>query len=85
MVLAGGAYGVFDSALNPGQTPGSLGLFSNGFALATAGGASVDLNRSPKLALRLSSDYLVTRFGGVSQKEFAFSVGILYRFSKVRK
>jgi hypothetical protein len=83
--LVGGAYGVFNSALNHGQTPGSLGLFSNGFALATAGGVSVDLNRSPKLALRLSSDYLVTRFGGVSQQEFAFSAGILYRFSKVRK
>jgi hypothetical protein len=83
--LVGGAYGVFNSALNPGQTPGSLGLFSNGFALATAAGASVDLNRSPKLALRLSSDFLVTRFGDISQMEFAFSAGILYRFSKVRK
>ncbi len=84
-VLAGGSYGVFNSALNPGQTPGSLGLFSNGFAFATAGGGSVDLNRSPKLALRISPDILVTRFGGNYQKEFAISVGILYRFAKVRK
>lgn len=83
--FVGGAYGVFNSALNPGQTPVSLGLFSNGFALATAAGASVDLNRSPQLALRLSSDYLVTRFGNVAQMEFAFSAGILYRLSKVRK
>lgn len=83
--LAGGAYGVFDSALNPGQSPGSLGLFNNGLAFATALGGSLDLNRSPKLALRLSPDYLLTRFGGANQHEFAISVGLLYRFSKVRK
>jgi hypothetical protein len=83
--LVGGSYGVFNSALNPGQTPGSLGLFNNGFALATAWGGSIDLNRSPKLALRISPDYLLTRFGNVSQNEFAISVGLLYRFTKVRK
>jgi hypothetical protein len=80
--LAGGAYGVFNSALNPGVTPGQLGMFSNGFAFATALGGSLDLNRSSKVALRISPDYLLTQFGGVSQNEFAISVGILYRFSK---
>ena len=83
--LVGGSYGVFNSALDHGQTPQQFGMFANGFALATALGGSIDLNRSPKLALRLSPDYLLTNFGGGTQHEFAMSVGILYRFSKVIK
>jgi hypothetical protein len=63
----------------------NLGLFNNGVALATALGGSLDLNRSPRYSLRISPDYLLTRFGGVSQNEFAISVGVLYRFSKMRK
>jgi len=82
--LVGGAYGTFDSALNAGLSGPNLGLFNNGFTLATALGGSVDLNRSPRFSLRISPDYLLTRFGGVSQNEFAISVGILYRFRKER-
>jgi hypothetical protein len=83
--LVGGSYGVFNSAIDQGLTGPNLGLFNNGFALATALGGSLDLNRSPKFALRLSPDYMLTRFGGVSQNEFAISVGVLYRLSKSRK
>jgi hypothetical protein len=84
-VLAGGAYGVFNSALDPGETPQQFGMFGNGLAFATALGGSADLNRSQRIALRISPDYLLTRFGGVSQNEFAISVGILYRFAKARE
>lgn len=80
--LGGFAYGVFDTALNPGVTPPELGLFNNGFAPAMVLGGSLDLNRSSKLALRLTPDYLLTYFGGGPQNEFGISVGILYRFSK---
>ncbi len=83
--LAGGSYGIFDSAIDQGLTGPNLGLFSNGVTLATALGGSLDLNRSPRYSLRISPDYLLTRFGGVSQNEFAISVGVLYRFSKMRK
>jgi hypothetical protein len=82
--LVGGSYGVFDSAVDNGATPQSLGLFNNGVTLATAVGGSLDLNRSPRWSLRISPDYLLTRFGGVSQNEFAISVGVLYRFRKMR-
>jgi hypothetical protein len=87
--LAGGSYGVFNTATNagpngPNLTPPNLGLFNNGFTFATALGGSLDLNRSSKLSLRLSPDYLLTRFGGVSQNEFAISIGVLYRLSKMR-
>lgn len=83
--LVGGSYGIFDSAIDQGLTGPNLGLFSNGVTLATAVGGSLDLNRSPRFSVRLSPDYLLTRFGGVSQNEFAISVGLLYRFSKMRK
>lgn len=83
--LAGTSYGIFSSALDKGQYPTEFGLFNDGFAFATALGGSIDLNRSPKVALRISPDYLLTTFGGTRQNEFAISVGILYRFSKVRK
>ncbi len=80
--FAGGAYGVFDSAIDQGLTGPDLGLFNNGFAFAAAAGGSIDLNRSPKFSVRISPDYLVTRFGDKSQNEFAISVGILYRMNK---
>ena len=83
--LVGGSYGVFDSAIDQGLTGPNLGLFNNGFALATALGGSLDLNRSPRFSIRLSPDYLLTRFGGVSQNEFAISVGVLYRLKRMRK
>ncbi len=76
--LAGGGYGNFDHALS-GVPPNSLGLFNNGGTFATALGGSLDLNRSPRLALRISPDYILTRYGGFNQNEFAISVGILYR------
>jgi hypothetical protein len=83
--LVGGSYGIFDSAIDQGLTGPNLGLFSNGVTLATALGGSLDLNRSPRYSVRISPDYLLTRFGGVSQNEFAISVGVLYRLSKMRK
>jgi hypothetical protein len=83
--LVGGSYGVFNTYINPGLTGPNLGLFNNGMTFATALGGSLDLNRSSKFSLRLSPDYLLTRFGGVSQNEFAISVGILYRVSKGNK
>ena len=84
--LFGVDYGTFDAALGTQPlhpslpvTPADVGFFNNGATFATALGGSVDLNRSPQLAFRISPDYLYTRFGGVTQNEFAISVGIVYR------
>jgi hypothetical protein len=84
--LFGVDYGTFSSALgrqplNPSLpvTPADVGFFNDGATFATALGGSIDLNRSPQLAFRISPDYLYTRFGGVTQNEFAISVGIIYR------
>jgi hypothetical protein len=96
--LAGGAYGVFDHALGTAPVSGArvqardVGLYNSGLSFASAVGGSLDLNRSPKLALRISPEWILTRYGGygapssvpsesltVNQSEFGISVGIIYR------
>jgi hypothetical protein len=76
--LFGADYGVFNHALD-GVPPAVFGLFNNQTSFAMALGGSLDLNRSPQLAFRISPDYVYTDFGGIAQNEFAISVGILYR------
>lgn len=98
--MVGGSDGVFSHALghdpaNPSYTvqPRDVGMYNDGLGLATTIGGSLDLNRSPRLALRISPDWIMTRYAGYgtpsnvpsafvtrSQNEFGISVGILYRF-----
>jgi hypothetical protein len=84
--LFGVDYGTFNHALGNLPPPASgpvppaaVGLFNNQAVFAMALGGSLDLNRSPQLAFRISPDYVYTDFGGIAQNEFAISVGILYR------
>jgi hypothetical protein len=80
--LVGGAYGRFESALN-GVPPAALGLFSNQLAFGGAFGGSIDLNRSPRLAFRISPDATITKYGSSGiQDQFAISVGLVYRMGK---
>lgn len=81
--LAGGVRGEFDRGLH-GHTPASLGFFDNQFGLGGAFGGTIVLNRSPKWALQITPDDVLSRFGGQVQNNFAISVGVLYRFSKKR-
>jgi hypothetical protein len=81
--LVGGSYGVYETELE-GHPPGELGFYPNGLAFAGAFGGSLDLNRSPKLALRISPDLMLTHHGNEFQEQFAISVGLLYRFSNQR-
>lgn len=81
--LFGGAYGNFESAIGS-NSPASLGLFSNQFTFASAIGGSIDLNRSPRLAFRVSPDAILTDYGSAGIKEqFAISVGLVYRLDQV--
>lgn len=79
--LVGGAYGNFEHAIG-NIPPGALGLFSNQVAFGGAFGGSIDLNRSPRLAFRISPDATLTWFGSGLQDQFAISVGIVYRLGK---
>lgn len=97
--MVGGGYGVFSHALGTAPVTGialqprDVGMYNDGLGLATTVGGSLDLNRSPRLALHISPDWIMTRYGGYgtpsgipsqsitrSQNEFGISVGILYRF-----
>jgi hypothetical protein len=80
--LVGGAYGSFERNLD-GVPPGALGLFSNQFAFGSAFGGSIDLNRSPRLAFRISPDATFVNYGSAGLKDqFAISVGLVYRLGK---
>jgi hypothetical protein len=98
--MVGGAEGSFSHGLGTSPTdpsyniqPRDVGMYDDGLVLASTIGGSLDLNRSPRLALRISPDWIITRYGGYgtpsnvpspflthSQNEFGISVGILYRF-----
>ena len=94
--MVGGAYGSFGQALPMGVVPRDVGLYNSGLSFAASAGGSLDLNRSPRLALRISPDWILTRYSGYGtpqhpvlipsklvtndQSEFGLSVGIIYRF-----
>jgi hypothetical protein len=94
--LAGAVYGDFQRAtqgpngqsLTPREVNFSLGMYANQFAFASAMGGSLDLNRSGRLAFRISPDALLTRYtlpgaqNGIDA-QFGFSVGVLYRLDKI--
>jgi len=85
--LFGGAYGDFTSGIGnstPPITASQLGLFNNQTTFGGAFGGSIDLNRSPRLAFRISPDATLTDFGGAGlHEQFTISVGVVYRLDQV--
>ncbi len=93
-VLAGGAYGDFESNLR-GQPPSRVGFYNDQVAPAVIFGGHIDLNRSPQWVFRITPDALYTRYstdyatnispsGGHNNWNFGISVGMQYRFKKKR-
>ena len=88
--LFGGAYGWFGKDLENqfGQhiEPGQVGFFNDQVAFGSAIGGSIDLNRSPRLAFRISPDAILTDFSsagkGDFKEQFGISVGLVYRFGQ---
>jgi hypothetical protein len=85
--LFGGAYGSFESALQSQDgmkvPPAAVGFFSNQLTFGSALGGTIDLNRSPRLAFRISPDATLTNFGSAGIKaQFAISVGLVYRLGR---
>jgi hypothetical protein len=90
--LVGGAWGRFQSALYDQQNnpvpPAAVGFYSNQVAFASVLGGTVDLNRSPKLAFRISPDAILTNYtsssipGSRLKGDFAISVGLVYRMGR---
>ena len=80
-VLAGVGHGNFGTGTG-GLPPELIGLYSDGNAFNLNVSASVDYNLSPGLALRLTPNYLMTRYGSSTQNNLGFTAGVLYRWGR---
>jgi hypothetical protein len=91
--LFGGARGGFESALYDQHgnkvPPAQVGFYSNQVAFGSALGGTIDLNRSPRLAFRISPDAILTNYsssaisnGAGIKGQFAISVGLVYRLGR---
>ena len=86
--LIGGSYGIFDKNLanqKPPILPNSVGMYNNQLAFVYAAGGSYDYNYSPRLSLRIITDFQPSYFGHSVQKEFAGGVGVSYKLGTIRK
>jgi len=78
--MFGGAWGRFQSALQDQN--------NNQVAFGSVLGGTVDLNRSSKLAFRISPDAILTNYdnspipGSRLKADFAISVGLVYRMGR---
>lgn len=80
-VLAGVGHGNFGTGTG-GLPPTLIGLYPNSNSFNMTPGAAVDYNLGPGLAIRLSSAYLLSRYGGDTQNNLGFNIGIVYRFGR---
>lgn len=80
-VLAGVGHGNFGTGTG-GLPPELIGLYSDGNAFSLDVSASVDFNLSPTLAVRLTPDYLMTRFGSSTQNNRGFTAGVVWRWGR---
>jgi hypothetical protein len=80
----GVSHGTFDDTRKPDQPQffAVTGLYTNRTKPIAALGASIDFNRSKKLAIRLSPDLILEHFGTETREFFAISGGVVYRFGK---
>ena len=91
--IFGNTYGIYDAATLHGANVTQFGLFPTQWTFAGAVGGTYDYNYTPRLAWRVQSEVLLTHYGsndpanygGTSQQNFAFSVGLLVRMGHVNK
>ena len=89
--LFGGSYGLFGKDLGRDQNgnkiePSQIGFYDDQISFGSAIGGSIDLNRSPRLAFRISPDALLTDYSSGSKsdfkEQFGISVGLVYRLGR---
>jgi len=83
-VLAGIGHGNFGTGTG-GLPPELIGLYPDGNSFNMTPGVSVDYNLGPGLAIRLSSTYLMSRYGDDTQNNLGFNAGVVYRFGRQKK
>lgn len=82
--LAGVGHGNFGTGTG-GLPPTLIGLYPDGNSVNVTAGASVDFNLGPALALRLTPNYLLSRYGSDTQNNLGFNAGVVYRFGRQKK
>ncbi len=89
--LFGGAYGLYGKDLGRDQNgnkiePGQIGFYNDQFTFGSAIGGSIDLNRSPRLAFRISPDAILTDYSSNGKsdfkEQFGISIGLVYRLGR---
>ncbi len=81
--LIGAAYGVFGSGFPAGTKPQDVGIFNDKLALGLGIGSWADYNLTPRLSVRVMTDWQPTHYGFTWQDEFAGSAGIVYKFGSL--
>lgn len=80
-VLVGGGHGNFGTGTG-GLPPELIGLYPDGTVFNLSVGAHMDYNLGPTLAIRLTPNYLMSRYGSDTQNNLGFNAGIVYRFGR---
>jgi hypothetical protein len=82
--LAGAGHGNFGTGTG-GLPPTFIGLYPDSNSFNLTAGVSVDYNLGPGLAVRLTPNYLMSRYGGDTQNNRGFNAGVVYRFGRQKK
>jgi hypothetical protein len=82
-VLGGVGRGNFSTGTN-GLPPTVVGLYNDATTFNLLAGASVDYNLSPGLAIRLTPNYLLSKYGGNIQNNKGWTMALVYRFGHQR-
>ena len=80
-VLVGGGHGNFGTGTG-GLPPTLIGLYPDGTVFDLSVGAHIDYNLGPGLAIRLTPNYLMSRYGSETQNNLGFNAGVVYRFGR---
>lgn len=83
-LLAGVTDSIYDSDTG-GVSPAALGLYTNATKLAFKPGGAFDYNLSPRVAVRVSTGFLLERQSGSFQTDVNVSTGVLFRLGKQKR
>ena len=84
-VLLGGTYGIFNSSFPSTVSRMSCACTTTSWPSPLAAGGSFDRNITPNWSVRIITDFQPTHYGLAFQKEFAGSVGVVYKWGAIKK
>jgi len=80
-ILAGAGHGNFST--NTGGLPGTLiGLYPDGTVFNLSAGVPIDYNLGPTFAIRITPNYLMSRYGSETQNNLGWNAGVVWRFGR---